>query len=46
MGEATQQLVAAISVDDRLADDGAEPGHAVREPQGHPPAMQRQIGAS
>ena len=46
MGEATQQLVAAISVDDRLADDGAEPAHAVREPQRHPPAVQRQIGAS
>ena len=46
MGEATQQLVAAISVDDRLADDGAEAAHAAREPQGHPPAVQRQIGAS
>ncbi len=46
MGEATQQLVAAISVGDRLSNDGAEAGHAVREPQGHPAAMQRQIGAS
>src|SRR3984957_3287495 len=46
MGEATQQLVAAVSVDDRLADDGSEPGHAVREPQRRPPAVQRQIGAS
>src|SRR5580698_801734 len=46
MSEAAQQLVAAVSVDDRLADDGAEPGHAVREPQGHSSAMQRQIGAS
>jgi hypothetical protein len=46
MGEATQQLVAAISVDDRLADYGAEAAHAAREPQGHPPAVQRQIGAS
>ena len=46
MSEATQQLVAAISVDDRLADDGAEPRHAVGQPQRHPPAMQRQVGAS
>jgi DNA invertase Pin-like site-specific DNA recombinase len=46
MSEAAQQLVAAIVKDDRLADDGAEPAHAAREPQGHPPAMQRQIGAS
>ena len=46
MGEAAQQLVAAVVVHDRLADDGAEPRHAARKPQGHPPAMQRQIGAS
>jgi hypothetical protein len=46
MSEATQQLVAAIGVDDRLADDGSESGHAVREPQRHPPAVQRQVGAS
>ena len=46
MSEATQQLVAAVSMDDRLADDSAEPGHAVRKPQRHPAAMQRQIGAS
>ena len=46
MGEAAQQLVAAISMDDGLADDGAEPAHAAREPQRDPPAMQRQIGAS
>ena len=46
MSKPTQQLVAAIRVDDRLADDRAEPGHAVREPQRHPPAVQRQIGAS
>ena len=46
MSEATQELVAAVMVDDRLRDDGAEPGHAVREPQRHPPAVQRQIRAS
>ena len=46
MGEAAQQLVAAVIVDDRLADDGAKPAHAAREPQGHPAAVQRQIGAS
>ena len=46
MREAAQQLVAAVMMDDRLADDGAEPRHAVRQPQRHPPAMQRQIGAS
>ena len=36
MGEAAQQLVAAIVKDDRLADDGAEPAHAAREPQRAP----------
>ena len=46
MSESTQQLVATVSVDDRLADDRAEPAHAARKPQGHPPAVQRQIGAS
>ncbi len=46
MRKAAQQLVAAVRVDDRLGDDGSEPGHPVREPRGHPPAMQRQIGAS
>ena len=46
MSEAAQQFVATIVKDDRLADDGAEPGHAARKPQRHPPAMQRQIGAS
>ena len=46
MREAAQQLVAAVMVDDRLADDRAEPRHAVGEPRRHPPAMQRQIGAS
>jgi hypothetical protein len=46
MSEATQQLVASVVKHDRLADDGAKAGHAAREPQGHPPAMQGQIGAS
>jgi hypothetical protein len=46
MSEAAQQLVAAVMVDDRLGDDRAEAGHAVRQPQRHAPAVQRQIGAS
>ena len=46
MRQAAQQLVAAVLMDDRLADHRAQPRHAVREPRRHPPAMQRQIGAS
>ena len=46
VSKATQQLVAAVMVDDRLRDDRAEAGHAVREPRRHPPAVQRQIRAS
>ena len=46
VSEAAQKLVAAISVDDRLGDDRAEAAHAGREPRRHPPAVQRQIGAS
>ena len=46
MRKAAQQFVAAVSVDDRLADDDAEAGHSLRKPQRHAPAMQRQIGAS
>jgi hypothetical protein len=46
VSEATQELVAAVMMDNRLGDDGAEAGHAACEPQGHPAAMQRQIGAS
>ena len=46
VGEAAQQLVAAVMVDDRLTDDGTEARHAVGQPSGNPPAMQRQVGAS
>ena len=46
MSKATKELVATIVMDDRLGDDRAEPGHAIRQPQRHPPAMERQIGAS
>ena len=45
MGETAQQLVAAISVDDRLGHDRAEPRHPVGEPLRHGAAVQRQIGA-
>src|SRR4051812_40771833 len=40
-----QQFVSSIMVDDRLRQDGAKAGHAVREPSRHGAAMQRQIGA-
>ena len=46
MGEAAQQLVAAVVMDDRLADHRAEPRHALAEPFRHAAAVQRQIGAS
>ena len=46
MGEAAQQLVAAIVMDDRLANDSAEAGHAIRQPSRYISAMQRQIRAS
>ena len=46
VGEAPQQLLAAIMMDDRFADHGAEAGHPIRQPFRHAPAMQREIGAS
>ena len=46
MGESPQQLVAAIMVDDRLADDRAQPGHALPEPGGHSAAVQRKVGSA
>jgi hypothetical protein len=46
MSKATQQLVATVVMDDRLGDDRAEPGHAIRQPRRHAPPMERQIGAS
>jgi hypothetical protein len=44
--KAPKELVATIVMDDRLGDDRAEPGHAVRQPQRHSPSMERQIRAS
>lgn len=46
MRQPAQQLVAAIMVDDRLAQHRAEPRHAVAQPLRDPSAMQRQVGAA
>src|ERR1700722_13471480 len=46
MREPPQQLVAPVVMPDRLADDGAEPAHALAEPCRHAAAVQRQVGAS
>lgn len=46
VGQAPQELVAAVMVDDRLGDHRAEPGHAPAEPGGHPAVMQGQIGTA
>lgn len=43
MGEATQQLVTAIMMDDCLTHRRAEAGHSIRQPLWHLPAMQRKI---
>ena len=46
VSQAAQQLVAPVVMDDGLADDRAEPGHAIGQPARHVPAMERQIGGS
>ena len=46
MGETAQKFVAAVMVDNGLADDRAKPGHPVRQPFRHVPVMQWQIGTS
>src|SRR3954470_17882753 len=46
MGEAAQQLVAAIMMDDRLADQRAEMGHRVSKPLRDAAAVQRKVGRS
>ncbi len=46
VGEAAQQLIAAIMMDDCFAHHRAETGHSIRQPLWHVPAMQRKIGAS
>ena len=46
VGQAAQQLIAPVVMNDGLADHRAETGHALREPFRHGSAVQRQIGAS
>src|SRR5690242_16338194 len=46
MRQATQQLVAPVVMDDRLADHRAEPAHALAQPRRHAAAMQREVSAS
>src|SRR5438552_12248377 len=46
VGEASQQLVAPVVMDDGLADHRAEAGHPVRQPFWHMPTVQRQISGS
>src|SRR5215207_11094640 len=46
MRQPAQELVAAIVMDDRLADHGAQPRHALGKPRRHPARMQRQVGAT
>ena len=40
MRQAAEKFVAAVVVNDGLADDGAERGHARGQPRGHAPAVQ------
>jgi hypothetical protein len=44
--EAPQQLIAAVMMDNRFADNRAEAGHSVGEPLGNLPSVQRQVGGS
>src|SRR3954454_16851958 len=44
VGEASQQLVAPVVMDDGFADHRAEAGHPIRQPFPHMPTVQRQIG--
>ena len=46
MRQTAQQLVAAVVLDHRLADQRAEPGHPFAEPARHLAAVERQVGAS
>jgi hypothetical protein len=46
MGEAAQELVAAVVMNDGLARDRAKPRHTVREPSRHVATVQRQVGTS
>jgi hypothetical protein len=44
--QAPEPLVAAIMVDDRLADQRSETRHSIGQPLWHMPAMKRQISAA
>jgi hypothetical protein len=44
--QAPEPLVAAIMVDNRLADQRSETGHSIGQPLWHMPAMKRQISAA
>src|SRR5271166_983082 len=46
MRQPAQELVTAVLEDDRLGDHRAEPRHAVAQPFGHVPAVERQVGAA
>ncbi len=46
MREAAEKFVAAVMLDDRCGDHGAEPRHAVGQPFRHMAAVQRKVGAS
>jgi len=46
VGDAPQQLVAPVVMNDRLANHRAEAAHSLRGPLRHLSAMERQIGAS
>jgi len=46
IGEPAQQLRTPVMMHDRFSHDGAEPGHALREPLRHAPAMERQVCGS
>src|SRR2546430_2675502 len=41
-----QEFITAVVMHDRLADDGAQRGHARGEPRRHATAMQRKISAA
>ena len=46
MRQPPQEFVAAVMMDDRLGDDGAERGHARRQPRRNASAMEGKIGAA
>jgi hypothetical protein len=46
MRKPLQEFVAAVMVNDCLSDNGAERGHARRQPRRHAPAMERKIGTA